>query len=234
MTRLANAILWDFRLQYRFGFVLVGVIVTVFFVALLPTFVTADMGFAIPAAALGNLATTTYFFCAAMVLFEKGEGTLEALVTSPLREWEYLASKVVTLSILATVETLLIIALAYPGTVSWLPLIVAVSLMSATFVLLGFVLVARYDSITNFLLPSVGWLVAWLVPMLASIGLWENPIFYLFPTHAQLLLAQAAVRPVSGAELAYAVCYSLVSLAVFAHLARGAFRRFVVRGEGVH
>ena len=38
----------------------------------------------------------------------EGEGTLMAQVVSPLRVWEYLASKVITLTLLSLVENLLI------------------------------------------------------------------------------------------------------------------------------
>ena len=100
MRRLVAAVGWDFRLQWRFGFFLVGAIVAVVTIALLRPFVGEELGFLIPVWALGNLAVTTFYFAACLVLFEKGEGTLEAIVVSPLRPSEYLASKALSLSTL--------------------------------------------------------------------------------------------------------------------------------------
>ena len=47
---------------------------------------------------LGALLGTTYMFVAAMVLFEKGESTLDAVIVSPLPTRDYILSKVVTLT----------------------------------------------------------------------------------------------------------------------------------------
>ncbi|MCB0553945.1 MAG: hypothetical protein KDD02_10365, partial [Phaeodactylibacter sp.] len=40
-------------------------------------------------------------FIGALYLFEKNENTLQALSVTPLRAWQYLASKTITLSLIA-------------------------------------------------------------------------------------------------------------------------------------
>lgn len=47
---------------------------------------------------LGNLPLATFFFIAGLVLLEKGEGTLEAQIVTPLTAGGYLASKILTLT----------------------------------------------------------------------------------------------------------------------------------------
>ncbi len=233
MNRLAAALRWDFQLQWRFGFFAVGAIVTVVMIALLRPIMSEDLGFLIPAWALGNLAVTTFYFVACLVLFEKGEGTLEAIVVTPLRPGEYLASKALSLSVLATVETLLIVALVYPGELRWLPLAFGTFAMSLLYVLVGFWAVARYDSITEFLFPSVLYVALIQVPGIDSLGLLQSPLFYLFPSQGYLLLARAAVEPVATWQLVYAILILAFSLALFFRLAERSFLRFVIRSRGV-
>ena len=233
MRRLVAAVGWDFRLQWRFGFFLVGAIVAVVTIALLRPFVGEELGFLIPVWALGNLAVTTFYFAACLVLFEKGEGTLEAIVVSPLRPSEYLASKALSLSTLATVETLLIVALVYPGELRWLPLGLATFAMSVLYVLVGLLAVARHDSITEFLFPSVLYVVLIQLPMIDSVGLWQSPLFYLFPSQAFLLLARAAVEPVPTGQLVYAALYLVFCVGLCFRLAERSFLRFLVRSRGV-
>ena len=234
MIRLVAALGQDFRLQWRFGFFLVGAIVAVTTIGILRPFVSAELAFLVPAFALGNLAVTTFYFAACLVLFEKGEGTLEALVVTPLRRSEYLASKALTLSTLATVETLLIIALVYPGDIHWLPLAAGTFAMSLVFVLIGFLAVVRYDSITEFLFPSVLCVVVLSLPMIDSVGLWQSPLFYLLPSQGFLLLARAGVEPVAIWQIIYAMLYLALSVGLLLRLAERSFLRFVTRSRGVH
>ncbi len=87
----------------------------------------------------------------------------------------------------------MIIALVYPGDIRWLPLTAGTFAMSLVYVLIGFLAVVRYDSITEFLFPSVLFVVVLQVPMIDSVGLWQSPLFYLFPSQGFLLLARAGV-----------------------------------------
>ena len=86
MSRWLAAMAWDFRLQWRYGFFLVGAIVAATAVGvLLPFPVAAETySFWLPVFVLGNLTVTTFYFVAGLVMFEKGEGTLEALVVTPI------------------------------------------------------------------------------------------------------------------------------------------------------
>ncbi len=233
MSRLATAIRGDFLLQWRFGLVAAGVVVLVTFSVLVWPLDLSAMGFAVPTFVLGNLTVTAFFFAAAMVLFEKDDGTLEALVVTPLRTGEYLASKVFTLTMLALVETVLIVAIAYPGPIALLPLVTGIIASSVAYVLFGFAVVVRYDSITALLFPAVGLNVLWQIPVLASLGIVEHPILYAHPVRAMLVWIEAAIRPLSAIEWVYAVGYCGLTIAVLYRIAQRAFVRFVIRGQGV-
>lgn len=232
MSRLATAVRGDLLLQWRFGLVAAGAVVMLTVSALLWPLDLAPIGFAIPAFVLGNLTVTAFFFAAAMVLFEKDDGTLEALVVTPLRVGEYLASKVLTLTLLAVIETVLIVAIAYPGPIALVPLITGSIAAAAAYVLFGFAVVARYDSVTDLLFPAVLFNALWLFPIVGSLEIVDSAILYAHPVRAMLVWVEATIRPLSGTEWAYAVGYSGLTIAVLYLVAHRAFVRFVIRAHG--
>jgi fluoroquinolone transport system permease protein len=232
LSRLATAVRGDFLLQWRFGIVAAGIVVLVTACGLLWPLDLSQAGFALPTFVLGNLTVTAFFFVAAMVLFEKDDGTLEAIVVSPLRVGEYLASKVLTLTLLAVIETVLIVAILYPGPLAFGPLISGSVAAAAAYVLFGFIVVARYHSITDLLFPAVFVNALWQIPVLGSLGVFDHAVLYLHPVRAMLVWIEASIRPLSGAEWAYAVGYSAVTLAVLYRFAHQAFGRFVIRARG--
>ena len=193
----------------------------------------ANVSAALPVLLFFNLNITTFYFVAGLVLYEKGEGTLEALVVTPLRTSEYLASKIATLALLAILESLAIVLLVHGAGFDWPALLLGMFLLSAMYTLFGFLSVARYDSINEYLLPSTLYVAAIQLPVLDAVGLVPSPLWWLWPTRAPLVLLEAAFRPVGWGEIAYALVWSAAWLWILHRLARGAFQRFIVRREGV-
>lgn len=221
---------WDLRLQWRYGFHAVYAVLTVAFVLglravgpELRTDVTVLLVVTDPTV-LG------FYFVASLVLFEKGEGVLDALVTSPLGDRGYLLSKVGSLSLLAVVAATLVAVLGHGATPGLPVLVGGVALGSSLFVLVGFVAVARFDSVNEYFLSAVGWGTVLFLPLFGYVGLVETPLFYLLPAQPVLVLVEAGLRPVPAWQVAYGVGYLLVANLVAAALAQRAFRRHVVRG----
>ena len=91
MHRLAATVLLDLRLQLRNGFYYAVAFVLACWFLLLTRLPPLDWGYVLPAVVFGNLVMVNFYFVAGLVLLEKGEGTLEAQVVTPLADWEYLA-----------------------------------------------------------------------------------------------------------------------------------------------
>jgi fluoroquinolone transport system permease protein len=232
MSRLLNTIRCDVRLQFRNGFYYATVFMLIFwavFVKLLPTF---NWGLVMPALMLGNLMVTTFYFVGGLVLLEKGEGTLEAQVVTPLCPWEYIASKVLTLTALAMVEGILFALIAIGPNFSLLPLIVGGVSACAIYTLIGFVAVLRYDSISEYLFPSCFYLFILCVPFVPLSGLSDGPLFYLHPLQPALSLMKAAFMPVPRWEFIYGVFCSAVWLVPCFAWGLRAFDRFVIAQKG--
>ncbi len=233
MNRFFNTLRWDIIRQYREGFYFISAIVAVIMIVLLRQIEGVDWTLWWPAILLENLIINAFYFMAGMVLLEKGEGTLEAQIVSPLKVGEYLAAKVISLFILSTLESLIIIGLVSGWAFNWLWLLLGIALVVAMYAFYGFVVVARYDSIADFILPSAIWTMGFSLPLLGYFDLWNHWILYLHPLQAPLILMRAAYHPVAVWELVYGVVYAGVWVGLGYFISRRAFRRFVVQKAGV-
>ena len=230
MRRLTATIWCDLRLQFRNGFMFAVAFVVLLYAAVWLRLPVLDMRRQLPVLVLGNLVMTTFYFVGGQVLLEKGEGTLEAQVVTPLRPTEYLLSKIVTLTLLAVIENVVIVALFSGGAWHVVPLLAGIGTGSAMFVLAGFAVVSRYTSINEYLLPSVVYTTLLTLPLLPYLGLGTPAMFYAHPLAAPLILLQAAVEPVTAWQLLYGLLYSTVAIALALMWSRRAFRRFIVGG----
>jgi fluoroquinolone transport system permease protein len=260
MTRLSSTMKWDARLQWRNGFyaaALVVVIIWVLLISQIPAQVLQSMsGFSLawllPAAVLGNLLVGTFYFMGGLLLLEKGEGTLEAQIVTPLRSSEYLLSKLGTLVFLSVIENSLLVGIVYlfrsrllangipqlnmpilEITGSLLLFGAGLILGAAMFCLAGFLVVIRYDSINEYLLPSIVVTAVIMLPLVAYLTGWESWLLLLHPLQAPLTLLQAAWQPTQFWQLLYGLVYGLLWSVLLFRAANNAFYRFVIIKQGV-
>ena len=232
MHRLAATVRLDLRLQLRNGFYYAVAFVLACWLVLLTRLPAIDWGYVLPAVVFGNLVMVNFYFIAGLVLLEKGEGTLEAQVVTPLADWEYLASKTATLTALSLVEQVVIVWSAHGGGFAAGPLVVGIVLAAVLYTLVGFLLVARYRSVNEYLFPSVLFTMILSLPMLHYFGLWDTWLLYLHPLTAPLVLLAGAFRPIPPWQWAYGVLYSAAWTGLLLLAARRAFDRFIVAREG--
>lgn len=228
MHRLAATVRLDLRLQMRNGFYYAVAFVLACWFLLLGYLPAVDWGYVLPAVVLGNLVMVNFYFIAGLVLLEQAEGTLEAQVVTPLADWEYLASKTATLAGLSLVEQFAIVWSATGGGFGSGALVLGTLLASILYTLAGFLLVARYRTINEFLLPSVLFTMVLSLPTLDYLGLWESWLFYLHPVTAPLVLLAAAFQPTPPWEWGYGLLYSGTWAGLLLLAARRAFHRFIV------
>ena len=232
MQRLAATLRLDLQLQLRNGFYYAVAFVLVCWFVVLNGLPAVDWGYVLPALVFGNLVMVNFYFVAGLVLLEKGEGTLEAQVVTPLSDWEYLTSKTATLAALSLIEQMIIVWSAHGAGFAGAALVAGIVLASTLYTLTGFLLVARYRSINEFLFPSALVTVVLSIPMLHYFGLWDTWLLYLHPFTAPLVLLRAAFRPIPGWQWAYGFLYSVAWAGLLLVAARSAFDRFMVEREG--
>lgn len=232
MTRLLSSIRQDFRLQKRYGIYYAAAFVTLVWLLLLRQVPNTALDIAVPFIIFTDLGVVGFYFIAGMLLFEKGEGTLSALVVTPLRFWEYLCARLATLTFLALAISFAVVAVSYGAGFNVFMLGLGVVLTSLITLLVGFISVVPYRSISSYLLPSQFYLMALYFPLVDYFGYWQSPVFYLLPTQGSLLLLKSAFLPVETWQIVYSVLYQCLWVVFLSLLARRAFERHIVAGEG--
>lgn len=231
MNRLMSTVQLDMRLQFRNGLYYVGFGVALFLVLILrQLFDRTTLAIMLPVMLLVAAGGTGYIFAAGMLFLEKAQRTLAALTVSPLRPGEYMASKLLSLSVLVGFESILVVALSYGLRLNWVLLLLGLAGVMLLMVLVSLIVVVRYDSITDFLMPSTALIVVLQVPLLKLFGIGPTALYYLFPSTPGLVLLEGAFRPLSGGELAYGLIGSAAAIAGAYVWARAAYDRHVIRG----
>jgi fluoroquinolone transport system permease protein len=232
MKRLFSTLRWDITLQMRNGFYYAVGFVLLVWAAIYTQFTQVNFRGVLPGILLANLEITTFYFLAGIIMLEKSEGTLEAGVVTPLRSGEYLGAKVLSVSLLALAENLLVTALYARLQFAALPVALGGGFGGAMFALCGFLTVVRYRTINEFLLPSMLYITALTLPLLDFFGVVRSHLFYLHPLQAPLMLLRAGFGPLAAWQWAYGILYSLLWIALFGWAARRAYRQFVAAGAG--
>jgi len=233
MKRLFSSIKFDIRLQFRQGFYYVSAFVGLTFIIILKQLPDLDWSLLWPAIILENLVVNAFYFMAGLVLLEKGEGTMAAQVVTPLRSYEYLASKVISLSLLSLFETLVVVLVVSGPAFNWLLLVAGILLLIALYSLYGFFVVARYDSISEFILPSALWTIGFSIPLLHYFGFVQHWLMFLHPLQAPLVLMQAAFESLPPWQIVYGLLYAALWVWIGFVITKRAFHRFVVASAGV-
>ena len=232
MSRLSATLRLDAQLQARNNvYLIIAVAALGLAFALRALFTPGQLHFFMPLVALSGVGITALMLVGVLLMLERGEGTLEVVLVSPLRPAEYLASKILTVTALALVEAALLVGVSYGLglSVPWLAL--AVLLRAGLVAAVGVVVGVRCRSITHFLLPVVAATLVLDLPVIWYLEFWPSPLFYLWPTMPSLLLAKAAFLPVDTLQLVYACVYGVLAIGAAVFWALRSLDRFVVRGE---
>lgn len=234
MRRLLTTVKLDAQLQLRNNFYSIGIgLAVIMAFGMNQFFAYETFGELLPVFFLLAVGGTTMMYVAGLLIFEKDQRTLDAMLVSPLRRGEYMAAKLISLTLLATLESLLLVLLTW-GLINldFLLLIVGIVALGAMLMLVGFTLVVRYDSITDFLIPALVVALLLEVPFLYFLGLWDSPLQLLIPTSAPTMLIVGAWRPLAAWELLYGVGYSVVWLVLLYRWALAAFNKHIVLKAG--
>lgn len=241
MTRLSQAIATDIRIQFRNGLYHVGIIISLIIaIALAQLTSPQSLGNVVPAAILLIIGGTTMLYVAGMMIFEKDEGTIAATIVSPLTTKEYLIAKLVSLVLLATLESLIsiygaIVIHQIGGAATWPNaawLVLGILVIGIVFTLTGIAVVARFNKITDFLIPMAAISVAMQLPFLYFWGLWKHPALLILPTAAPTMLMDAAFRPLAMWEQFYAIGYSIATVLALGLWAHAAFQKHIIQRMG--
>lgn len=227
MRELLALLRWDLVMQYRYGFWIAGLVVTVMWWMLLGPLPPEYREVWLPCLLYLDIGALGLMFVAGVLFFERRQGVLDALVVTPVRTWAWLASKVLTLTLLSTVMAVVLVLLTAGGDVAWPRLVPSFALVAGLYTLLGFLLAARFGSVSSFLVAFSLVGVPFALPLLDYFAVWRHPLLWLNPAQPTAVLIWRSFRPGAGLEFAVAVVLTTFWLALAFRLGVRAFHRRV-------
>ena len=224
----------DVRLQARSKLYAIGIVVSLLFGLAARFFFHPDYaGRVLASFYLLGLGGTTYMFGASLVLLEKSEGTLQALRTTPLTSTACIASKAITLTSFAAIESAIVYAFAFLGVpLHPVPMLLGVTCLGVIYTLVGMGQVASHNSVTAFLFPGA-MLVRMVLqlPFLYVLDVGPPLLWYAIPTQGSLLLMLGATEPLEAWQWAYAIGVSLFAVGLAGGWAKRRFAHYIALQE---
>jgi fluoroquinolone transport system permease protein len=224
VSRLLSTLALDARIQLRSGLYVASAFVAVCSALFLSWLGPRNAEALLPPFLLEAVLINTFYFMAGLLLLERTEGTLVAQRTTPLRDGEYLVSKIMTLSALSLVECLSISTVVAGFGPHLLEQSLGIVLASAFLGLSGVAVAARYDSINRFLLPSALYTFVLSLPILGYFGVGDWAWYLPHPLRGPMDLLQAQTRH-TPSVLIYATFYPLLWMIPLYRWSRRELRR---------
>ena len=240
MARFLSTMRMDVLMQVRNKLYVIGIGSGILVALALSRFPADQQFLAVPTLMILVAGGSTLLYVAGLITFERDEGTLNAMIVSPVRTTEYLWSKVITLTTLATIECLIMVfgawliirsmtEIAVPNVIVMLLGIVA---LGVTYTLLGIVLIVRYDKITDFLIPMGAIAMVLQLPFLHFLGLVVSPLWLIIPSSAPTMLIRGAYVPLTTVEWIYAFGYTAVQVVALSVWAYRSFYKNIILKVG--
>ena len=237
MSNLKNMISWEFILLYRYKIIHISILsMFLYFLSTQAVQSLQDQTQIHTVLLFFDPAIIGIVFVGALVLFEKSENILQALVLTPMKTDDYLLSKIISLTILSIISATVFISLMVifnETEFNIFYLITGIILTSVMLILLGFIIVSRVQNINGYLLGIIiSFLALTFPPLLDLFGLFENPVFYLWPTQASFLLFDGVflASNLELWEIIYGIGYQVLWIGILYYLAKEAFYKYIILG----
>lgn len=177
--RLGRLIRGDIHFQWKYGFYFIYFILTLLYVCVIASLseywkkdIAAIMIYSDPAA-MG------LFFMGAIVLLEKNQKVLNAMVVSPVKVSEYILSKTIALIAISTIIALILGLVS--GSNHLLGIAGGTALTSAIFTMLGIIAATRISNLNQFLIVIMPIEIICFVPPIVGLFVKLPDIFSFFP-----------------------------------------------------
>jgi fluoroquinolone transport system permease protein len=239
MNNLKHMLRWEFILLYRYKIIHISLLsVILYFLSTQAVQSLQEQSQVHSVLLFFDPAVIGIVFVGALVLFEKSENVLQALIITPMKTDDYLLSKIISLTILSLISASVFMTLMmiFNETMFNLGyLLIGITLTSVMLILIGFILVSRVQSVNGYMLGMIiGFLSLTFPPLLDLFGLFENPVFYLWPTQASFILFDGVFQTVSLEvwEILYGIFYQILWIIVLYIFAKKAFCEYIVMKGG--
>jgi len=231
MRTLYRMILWDLKLQFRNNILSVSVFIAVFYVAIFLLLGLRGKDKILIALIFSDPTFLGFIFTGVLVLFEKSANTLQALIVTPVKIWQYLFSKAISLTIITSVICLAMVFASHGFRFNYFYFLAAIFLSSILFIFLGFIGVAKVKSFNQYIIVIPIFITPLILPYLNFFEITNTLWFYILPTQASFILFEGAFEKISLAETFYAIGYLSFTIWITYFISKQLFIKHIVRGE---
>jgi len=229
MNQLLTMLKWEFILDHRYKIIYIAMIGAILYYITLVALPTFNTTFFLTMFLFFDPTLIGIMFVGALVLFEKNENTIQALIVTPMQTRNYFLAKIISLTTLSIIAALLFIYLAHGFDFNYFYLLTGIILTSVFLILLGFIMVSRCRSINEYLvLMMVAMLILFIPPLLQESGIYKNDIFYAMPSQASITLFQGVFGSISINETIYATAYLVFWIMLCYYISKKAFYKHIV------
>lgn len=151
--KLKKIFLWDMKFQARYGFYLLYGLLSALYIVLLLSLPNDMRQAAASILIFSDPAAMGLFFMGAIILLEKSQKVTSYFAISPLKATEYIASKVISLNIIALLVAGIIGVVA--GHKNIPSMLIGTFISSIFFTLLGIIVATKINSLNQFMLATV-------------------------------------------------------------------------------
>jgi len=215
LKRIATSIKADFLFQLKHGFYYVYIILALMYLIILSQFNQDIAKIILPIVIYIDPAVLGLFFIGGIVLLEKEQGILSLLYITPLRVWEYILSKLVTLTAISTLAGVAIAYLSYSGKINIFLLLIGIILTAVCFTLLGFIIATKAKSVNHYIVRVAPAMALFSLPCFSLIPnsivpKFADKLLMVIPSVAALKITLAAFLPYSNNEIVFCIIWLLV------------------------
>jgi fluoroquinolone transport system permease protein len=205
-----HTLLWDLKMQARQQIITVAAVISLLYIGVFESLPSDKFDRVLVMFIFNDPAMLGFLFTGAIVLFEKNDRSLQALVVTPIKNWQYLCSKAVSLTLIALGCSLAMVWAGHGWQFNYLHFLSALLLTSILMVFLGFAVVSRVNNFNQYIIQSVIYFLPIGLPLLNLFEVTDTYWFYLLPTQASITLFQAAFEPISMPEILFSYAYLLL------------------------
>ncbi len=231
----------EFKRVVEYKIAAASIVVALIWIGVLYLTEAPDITFIFPLLLFLDSTSMAILMVGVTIFFEKQEGSLRAILVTPISKSDYLLTKILV-TVLASVLTLILLyiytVIFKPVNLNFFALLGAVILVALFHSLVGFILSYYSKDFTSLLMNMFTYMLVFMVPtMLEHINLLEHDLItkllYLAPTKAAITLLYASTGTISSGDLLYALLYlSIGSVLLFIYTLKQ-FDSFAAREGGV-
>lgn len=231
MSALAHLLRCDFAIQTRHGFWLAAAFALTPWVVILLLLSREQSTFLLPLLIFGEISTAGPLFMAGSYFFDKRDGSLQAISVTPIRTWQWIAAKLISLSAIGTAMCVTLVLVGAWDEVAWGRVLIGIVCVNLLYSQCGFILAAPCDRFTDYFLYYVPTFAILGIPALVFVDI-EHPLFWILPTQPTLVLIRSAFDNTSFPRFVGVLAIQLVWIASAHALCLRAFRRNIADRKG--